>query len=105
MGAYHGKSTFDTFTHKKSVLEKNFNGMIDSLTAYDLISLKTGLFYLIFCFRLRYPPYTEKNLTYMKMLLKKRSGPMILRYWRYFIVFGLGLGCAFAINAISKVEY
>jgi len=33
MGGYHGKYTFDTFVHKKGVLEKNFNGIIDSMTA------------------------------------------------------------------------
>ena len=27
MGAYHGKYSFDTFTHKKSTIIKNFNSI------------------------------------------------------------------------------
>ena len=31
MGCYHGKYTFDTFCHKKSVLIKNFNVLGETL--------------------------------------------------------------------------
>ncbi|MCW6036483.1 aldehyde dehydrogenase [Spirulina subsalsa FACHB-351] len=47
MGAYHGKATFDTFSHYKSVLTRSF----------------------LFDLKLRYPPY-EGKLKYIKMLLK-----------------------------------
>jgi len=48
MGAYHGKYSFDMFTHSKSVLKKNFYGEgINSL---------------------RYPPTTDKKLSWLKML-------------------------------------
>lgn len=49
MGSYHGKASFDTFTHQKSVLKKGFR--------FDL--------------NWRYPPYTEKNLAIMRRLLKQ----------------------------------
>jgi len=48
MGAYHGKVTFDTFTHYKSVLKKS--------TLIDL--------------PIRYRPYTEKKLKTIKKFLK-----------------------------------
>lgn len=31
MGAYHGKYSFDTFTHKKSCLVKSFNKIGEKL--------------------------------------------------------------------------
>lgn len=33
MGAYHGKFTFDTFTHHKGTLVKNYNIIGESLAA------------------------------------------------------------------------
>lgn len=48
MGCYHGKAGFDTFSHKKSILAK---------PAKPDISL-------------RYPPYKEKALGLLKLLLK-----------------------------------
>ncbi|CAM8934449.1 unnamed protein product [Rhodiola kirilowii] len=48
MGAYHGKFSFDTFSHKKAVLYRTFQGDSD----------------------IRYPPYTPKKLSIMRALLK-----------------------------------
>ncbi|MCA9523869.1 MAG: aldehyde dehydrogenase family protein [Myxococcales bacterium] len=47
MGAYHGRSSFETFSHRKSVLEK--------ATWIDVA--------------LRYPPYTESKLKWARRLL------------------------------------
>lgn len=47
MGGYHGKYSFETFSHKKSVLKKS-----------NLIDIP-----------LRYPPY-KKNLQYIKLMMK-----------------------------------
>ncbi len=47
MGAYHGRSSFDTFSHKKAVLKK--------ATAMDL--------------NIAYPPYTESKKSWLKRLL------------------------------------
>eukprot|EP01018_Ginkgo_biloba_P019249 Gb_37819 [translate_table: standard] len=47
MGAYHGKFSFDTFSHKKAVLYRNFMG--------DLMA--------------RYPPYTRRKQSIVKSLL------------------------------------
>lgn len=48
MGRYHGKASFDTFTHEKSVL-KNMSGM-------DMA--------------LRYPPYDKEKLKMLRSILK-----------------------------------
>lgn len=47
MGRYHGKFTFETFTHKKAIVTKS--------NYFDL--------------DLRYPPYTEKKLSLVKKIL------------------------------------
>jgi aldehyde dehydrogenase (NAD+) len=51
MGQYHGKFSFDTFSHKKSVLRRGFS----------LLSEKLG--------ESRYPPYTEGKLKMMRFIL------------------------------------
>lgn len=47
IGAYHGKFSFDAFSHKKAVLYRSFLG-----DASD-----------------RYPPYTERKIMLLKALL------------------------------------
>ncbi|CAA0827914.1 Aldehyde dehydrogenase family 3 member H1 [Striga hermonthica] len=47
MGAYHGKFSFDAFSHKKAVLARGFNGDIAA----------------------RYPPYTSRKLNLLKAIL------------------------------------
>ncbi|GFP89821.1 aldehyde dehydrogenase [Phtheirospermum japonicum] len=47
MGAYHGKFSFDAFSHKKAVLQRGFNGDIAA----------------------RYPPYTSRKLNFLKAIL------------------------------------
>lgn len=48
MGSYHGKDSFTTFTHPKSILKKS-----------NWIDLP-----------LRYPPFSEKKLSFIKLFLK-----------------------------------
>jgi aldehyde dehydrogenase (NAD+) len=48
MGSYHGKKSFDTFTHYKSVVKKSFR--------FDMPT--------------RYRPYSEKNFLMLKKFLK-----------------------------------
>jgi aldehyde dehydrogenase (NAD+) len=45
MGRYHGRASFTTFSHEKSVLVKGRHEL-----------------------RLKYPPYTEKKLAFVKKL-------------------------------------
>lgn len=47
MGAYHGKFSFDVFSHKKAVLSRGFIGDVP----------------------VRYPPYTKGKLRLLKVLI------------------------------------
>lgn len=47
MGSYHGKFSFDAFTHKKAVLYRGFAGDAP----------------------VRYPPYTKGKLAFFKALM------------------------------------
>lgn len=84
MGAYHGKYTFDTFCHKKSVLIRDFNSLGETLGSA------------------RYPPLTDKKAAGVKFLLAKRYIPGI-RYLPYMLTFGLGLVTAFALRYFTQV--
>jgi len=60
IGAYHGKHSFKTFSHKKSVLHRGFNPIIEWVA------------------KKRYPPYSENHLKRMLRLLKRRPNPIPL---------------------------
>jgi len=51
MGSYHGKYSFDTFTHEKAVVERDFSFVGD----------KVGL--------IRYPPYTKNKINFLSFML------------------------------------
>lgn len=55
MGRYHGKYTFDCFSNKKAVMQRDFSYI------GEIVGKK------------RYPPYTEKNLQLFKIILKRRG--------------------------------
>ncbi|XP_017782087.1 PREDICTED: aldehyde dehydrogenase, dimeric NADP-preferring-like [Nicrophorus vespilloides] len=72
MGKYHGRETFDTFTHKKSCLYKNFNSIGEALSS---------------C---RYPPYSQKKLGTLLKLIDRRPDLPSMGFLRYVAAFGLG---------------
>lgn len=71
-GVYHGKSTFETFSHQKSVLIRGYSPIL------EWVSSK------------RYPPYSESNLKRLLRLLKKRQFVDIDPSWQGFLIFLLG---------------
>ncbi|XP_021193191.2 aldehyde dehydrogenase, dimeric NADP-preferring isoform X2 [Helicoverpa armigera] len=85
IGAYHGKKTFDTFTHKKSCLIKNFSPIGEKLASG------------------RYPPYTDGNLNFITTLMRKRFGPS-LKFVPYLLAFALGAGLSYGIFAWQKMN-
>ncbi|XP_023953565.2 aldehyde dehydrogenase, dimeric NADP-preferring isoform X3 [Bicyclus anynana] len=85
IGAYHGKASFDTFTHKKSCLVRNFAAIGEKLGSG------------------RYPPYTDGKLKFITTLMRKRSGPSF-KYLPYVIAFALGAGLSYGIFAWQKVK-
>ncbi|CAG0888073.1 unnamed protein product [Cyprideis torosa] len=72
MGLYHGKYTFETFTHKKSILVRSFNAIGEKLAS------------------IRYPPYKPATESYGAMITKKRNiqfgGP-----WPWWFFFATGM--------------
>lgn len=69
IGAYHGKFSFECFSHRKACLIKKQN--LEALNA------------------IRYPPYNERNLkTAIWFLTPSRSSSKYLKYFFYFALFG-----------------
>lgn len=61
LGAYHGKFSYETFSHKKGVLYRSFAGDSD----------------------LRYPPYTPKKKMVLKALLSSDIFGAILAFFGF----------------------
>ncbi|KAL4122525.1 hypothetical protein QTP88_014839 [Uroleucon formosanum] len=85
MGAYHGKHTFDTFTHRKSCLVKDFNIIGESFSSA------------------KYPPYSDKKLSMVAFLMKKKPS-INFKFLPYLFVFGLGVCATFAFKYLNKVH-
>ncbi|XP_043589409.1 aldehyde dehydrogenase, dimeric NADP-preferring isoform X2 [Bombus pyrosoma] len=86
MGAYHGRYTYDTFVHKKGCLIKNFNKLGETLAS---------------C---RYPPYSDKKLSYIGLLLAKRPDIPGVKYIPHLLAFGLGILVTYGISTALKVQ-
>ncbi|XP_015838076.1 aldehyde dehydrogenase, dimeric NADP-preferring-like [Tribolium castaneum] len=83
MGAYHGKFGFDTFTHKKGVLERGL-GKIAELTQFA-----------------RYPPYTKSKGQFLAIATKKRRG-ISVSWIKTALVFGLGVAFSYGLQYICR---
>lgn len=79
MGACHGKASFDTFSHKKSVLHINMGWLGETLRSS------------------RYPPYSEDKLKTLKSFVKPRKLPFC-KYFMHLLIFGFGIGSSFLIQ-------
>ncbi|XP_024939530.1 aldehyde dehydrogenase, dimeric NADP-preferring isoform X3 [Cephus cinctus] len=84
IGAYHGKYTFDTFVHKKGCLTKNYNKLVEYLGSA------------------RYPPYTEKKLSFLSLMMAKRPDIPGIKYLPHLIMFGLGIVATIGVKAALK---
>ncbi|KAK2724439.1 aldehyde dehydrogenase family 3 member B1-like isoform X3 [Artemia franciscana] len=83
IGAYHGKFSFDTFTHKKSTLIRKFDAIGEHLGSG------------------RYPPYSEQKVNRLLFLIKKRN-LSFLKYMPYIATFAAGAATALFIIYINK---
>lgn len=83
MGAYHGKASYNTFTHNKSCLIRNYNKIADAIGSK------------------RYPPYSEGATKFLSAMLQERWMPS-LKYLPHLISFGLGVASVFAVKEIAK---
>jgi len=82
MGAYHGKYTFTTFSHQKSVLVRDFAAIGEYLG------------------ETRYPPYQDWKIKRMGLLLKNRKIPECLSLIPYLTCFILGVGSTFLFKLL-----
>ncbi|CAG9860433.1 unnamed protein product [Phyllotreta striolata] len=73
MGAYHGKSTFETFSHRKSVLHKDMGALGEKLGS------------------IRYPPYSDRKLNLMKTALTPPKLRFPTKHLGKIITFFIGL--------------
>lgn len=85
IGAYHGKFSFDTFTHRKSCLIRSFDKLGETMG------------------RDRYPPYSENKLRRLIFLLEKRTIPG-MGVIGYVASFALGIASVFMTKYIFKVS-
>lgn len=86
MGSYHGRKSFDTFTHEKSVLVRNFRQIPEKLLS------------------LRYPPYSDAKVGFINFVMKCRKG-VSSECLPYFLVFSLGVGAAFLGQYLYKLMH
>uniref|UniRef100_A0A0P6DZQ0 Aldehyde dehydrogenase n=1 Tax=Daphnia magna TaxID=35525 RepID=A0A0P6DZQ0_9CRUS len=84
IGAYHGKYSFDTFTHKKSCLIRSFDKMGEALG------------------KDRYPPYTDEKIRRLIFLLKKRQLPSF-GFVPYVASFALGVASVILLRYVAKL--
>lgn len=84
IGAYHGKYTYDTFTHKKGCLIRNYNKFAEILG------------------KNRFSPYSDKKLMLLRHLLERRPGIPGAKYLPYVLMFGLGVLVTIGLKAAFK---
>ena len=82
MGSYHGKYTFTTFSHQKSVLVRDFSAIGEYLGEN------------------RYPPYADWKIKRLGLLLKNRKIPNCVSV--NLVCFLLGTGFAFAVKLLAE---
>ncbi|KAH9495847.1 aldehyde dehydrogenase 3, member A2 [Bulinus truncatus] len=87
LGSYHGKFSFNAFSHDKPVLEKSL--------AMDQVN------------SLRYPPYTDKKLGWIKWIMCKKPKRRGVFSFLPFVAIGVVLSFMFkviGVGAIKQVE-
>lgn len=85
MGAYHGKYSYDTFTHRKSVLHKNLGILGEKLSSA------------------RYPPLTPGKMSYLNFLLSSGSA-FSCKYISHLATFLLGVGAVYGFKYFYKLN-
>ncbi|KAI1280819.1 Aldehyde dehydrogenase family 3 member B1 [Halotydeus destructor] len=78
MGKYMGKTSFDTFSHGKAVLDKDYKPVTEMIASN------------------RYPPYSSTKRRILEPVLKHRK--LNFEYIPYILLFVMGFGLAFLIK-------
>lgn len=85
MGSYHGKFSYDTFTHKKSVLHKDLGHLGEKLS------------------KARYPPLTPGKLSYLQFMLSP-GFKFQCKYFSHLLTFLLGIGAVYGLKYFYGVN-
>ncbi|KAG8191405.1 hypothetical protein JTE90_010581 [Oedothorax gibbosus] len=85
MGTYHGKYSFDTFSHKRSVLVRSNNCIGEYLG------------------KSRYPPYSSTKIKLLKKILVKRPN-LIPSFLPNLLIFLLGMATTLALKELFKIS-
>ncbi|KAK9885523.1 hypothetical protein WA026_011015 [Henosepilachna vigintioctopunctata] len=84
MGAYHGKYSFDTFSHQKPILEKSIDKFGEMLQS------------------VRYAPYNEGKIKALSNLSKRRKLPISTKYLLHVILLVIGFLVGYFYSRIFK---
>jgi len=86
IGKYHGRFSFETFSHSKAVLAKDYNPVLEYLASA------------------RYPPYTPSNINRLKRLIAKTplDNLKLGKTLSYVFAFALGLATMFSVGVALK---
>ncbi|XP_027198814.2 aldehyde dehydrogenase type III isoform X2 [Dermatophagoides pteronyssinus] len=86
IGSYHGRFSFETFSHKKSVMIKDYNPIVEFLAS------------------VRYPPYNENKLKKLQMLVGHSIVDEINlgKFLRYFLTFSLGIIATITVFILNE---
>ncbi|CAH1954578.1 unnamed protein product [Acanthoscelides obtectus] len=84
MGYYHGKNSYDTFTHKKSVLHKDL----------WILGEKLG--------SARYPPSSTGKMKYLQLTLDPRLS-FSFKYLSHIMMFALGAGMVYWLHYLKEL--
>jgi len=84
MGSYHGRYSFLTFSHEKSVLVRDFSKFGEYLG------------------ETRYPPYEEWKINRLDFLVKNRKMPSVMKLLSYLLTFFVGAGSVFLFKFLKE---
>ncbi|XP_059471477.1 aldehyde dehydrogenase family 3 member B1-like isoform X2 [Neocloeon triangulifer] len=84
IGQYHGKVSFDEFSHIKGCLVRDFGYIGETLGAF------------------RYPPYSDSKIQGLNMLMKKRTFFGVFKYLPKVALFALGAASVLAVQAVVR---
>ncbi|KAJ8911167.1 hypothetical protein NQ315_013022 [Exocentrus adspersus] len=85
MGAYHGEYSYNTFTHKRSVLHKNLGTLVDKLSTA------------------RYPPLNDRKISYLKFMLAPGMS-FSFKCFSHIISFLLGVGAVYVLKYFYELH-
>ena len=98
MGSYHGRYTFLTFSHEKSVLVRDFSRSGNIHEIWKTLNRNYIFRFGEYLGETRYPPYAEWKINRLDFLVKNRKIPSFLSLLPYFATFALGVGSVYIYN-------